>query len=220
MNKEKKYKSTYKFQKLTTINDDKLAIYEDALNFAFEDDQIKNVAISGPYSAGKSSIIESYKKIKSNKKFLHISLANFRETNLNTSTANNSDQVKNDPESGVSSNSPLNDNAILEGKILNQLIHQINQDNIPQTAFKIKEKLVPGKIIRSAIFFTIFLLLIYYIYAFDRWSSFVPTLQEQMKDKLMWTTSNTTLAVSGLICFVIIGIFIYHLIIFQKTIIF
>ena len=217
MNQEKKSKSTYKFQKLTPINDAKLAIYEDALNFAFEDDQIKNVAISGPYSAGKSSIIESYKKIKSNKKFLHISLAHFRETNLNTSTANNSDQVKNDPESGVSSNSPLNDNAILEGKILNQLIHQINQDNIPQTAFKIKEKLVPEKIIKSAIFFTIFLLLMYYIYAFDRWSSFVPTLQEQMKDRLMWTTSNTTLVLSGLICFVIIGIFIYHLIIFQKN---
>lgn len=33
---------------------------EDALKFALENEQVKNIAITGQYSSGKSSIIQSY----------------------------------------------------------------------------------------------------------------------------------------------------------------
>ena len=67
----------YNFKKLTPINNAELKIYDDALNFVFENNDIKNVAITGPYSAGKSSVIESYKSVHPDVRCLHISLAHF-----------------------------------------------------------------------------------------------------------------------------------------------
>ena len=45
------------FQKLTPIQDTDMNTYKEALDFVFENDDIKNVAISGAYSAGKSTLI-------------------------------------------------------------------------------------------------------------------------------------------------------------------
>ena len=51
---------------------------EDALQFAFENEKINNIAITGQYSSGKSSMIQTYlnKNIK-RKDYLNISLATF-----------------------------------------------------------------------------------------------------------------------------------------------
>ena len=68
------------FQKLTPTDTVRMEVYEDAFKYIFENADIKNVAVAGPYSAGKSSLLESYKKKYGNKKFLHISLAHFGET--------------------------------------------------------------------------------------------------------------------------------------------
>ena len=67
-----------KFDKLTPISKADLDIYNQAFDFIFKDDEIKNVAISGPYGAGKSSLLETYKSIHGEKKFIHISLAHFK----------------------------------------------------------------------------------------------------------------------------------------------
>ena len=61
MNKREKEGSSmperkYKFERLTPIDNMDLDVYEDALNYVFENSDIKNVAISGAYSAGKSSV--------------------------------------------------------------------------------------------------------------------------------------------------------------------
>ncbi|TFB14095.1 hypothetical protein E3U55_14350 [Filobacillus milosensis] len=210
MKQDEKGKIINKFQKLTPIKNAKLKMYDDALNFVFENNDIKNVAISGPYSAGKSSIIESYKLKSTDKRYLHISLAHFPETQSENSSIEETTQIY--------SNNSSKDNAILEGKILNQLIHQIKQNKIPQTKFKVKQKIKPKKIAFSSIIFTIFLMLVYYIYSFNRWSSFVPTLKETwLKNTLMWTTSNITLLFSGLVCFLIVGLATHFLIILQKN---
>ena len=51
-----------KFEKLTPIDSAELGIYEQALDKVFADKEIRNVAISGPYGSGKSSILNTYKK--------------------------------------------------------------------------------------------------------------------------------------------------------------
>ncbi len=51
-----------KFEKLTPIDNAELGIYEQALDKVFADKEIRNVAISGPYGSGKSSILNTYKK--------------------------------------------------------------------------------------------------------------------------------------------------------------
>ena len=68
----------YKFERLTPVDDIDLNVYEEAIDYVFDNSDIKNVAISGAYSAGKSSVLASYKKKHSNLCFLHISLAHFR----------------------------------------------------------------------------------------------------------------------------------------------
>lgn len=78
------------FQKLTPTDTVKMEVYEDAFKYIFGNSDIKNVAIAGPYSAGKSSLLESYKKEHKNKRFLHISLAHFEDT----SGQNDRDNVK------------------------------------------------------------------------------------------------------------------------------
>lgn len=114
----------YHFQKLTPINNADISVYEEAINFVFENSDIKNVAISAPYSAGKTSILESYKAKHTDHHFMHLSLAHFRT-----------------PEQEESESEEPVKESILEGKILSQLIHQIPAEKIPQTNFRVKKVL-------------------------------------------------------------------------------
>lgn len=66
----------YNFNKLTPSEKVDLNIYLEAFSYVFENNDICNVAISGPYSAGKSSLLKSYEKT-SITKFLYLSLAHF-----------------------------------------------------------------------------------------------------------------------------------------------
>ena len=92
------------FQKLTPADGADIKVYDEAMQYIFDNADIKNIAISGSYGAGKSSLIETLKKRYSDKKFLTVSLAHFTEQNANI---DNMDNVE----------------TVLEGKILNQLIH-------------------------------------------------------------------------------------------------
>ena len=98
-----------------------LTAYEEGFKFIFSNDDIRNIAISGPYSSGKSSLLESYKEKHPEKKFIHISLAHFSSENKDVEAKESEDNE-----------------TIIEGKILNQLIQQIPVENIPQSNFRIK----------------------------------------------------------------------------------
>lgn len=129
---EKPPKCEYHFQKLTPIHDADVRVYGQAIDFVFANKDITNIAISGPYSSGKSSLLETYKATHPDYSFLHLSLAHFEELDdgqLLTSTPDK--PKKQDGENNA-------EESVLEGKILNQLIHQIPADAIPQTNFKIK----------------------------------------------------------------------------------
>lgn len=73
-------KQKYKFERLTPIDNMDLDVYEEAIDYVFSNSDVKNVAISGAYSAGKSSVLASYKKKHDELRFLHISLAHFKST--------------------------------------------------------------------------------------------------------------------------------------------
>ena len=106
------------FQKLTPHISEVKNIYKEAFDFIFSKAEIKNIAISGTYGAGKSSVFESYMgKFKNQEKIIHISLAHF-------------EQLEN-----LGKCSRLEDEARLEAKIINQLIHQIDPKSIKKTGF-------------------------------------------------------------------------------------
>ncbi len=117
-----------------SLSEDEMKGYKEALDFAINDERIKNVAVTGSYGSGKSSIIESYKNIIENEgrniNFLHISLAHFDESEVS--------KIAKDNKLGEDSSSTEKMKVKLEGQILNQLLHQVDSKRIPQTIFRVK----------------------------------------------------------------------------------
>ena len=120
------------FQKLTpiTLSDDEMRGYNEALDFVFKEDDLLNIAISGPYASGKSSVFKTYEEKcleKEKLKGIHISLSYF--------SPNLKSKIKNqNPDDELT----FNDELMLERKIINQIIHQIEPKQIPSTDFKVK----------------------------------------------------------------------------------
>lgn len=154
----------YNFQKLTPRNDIELGVYENAIDYVFRNDDVCNVAVSGAYGAGKSSVIESYKKQHPWLKFMHISLAHFTEEGSGATKEGSgiAKEVRNIVKDDV-------DDANLEGKIINQLVHQISPEHIPQTRFTMKHKVDEDKIQSSAVRLILFLLLCGFLWFRDAW---------------------------------------------------
>ena len=188
----------YHFERLTPIDNMDLDVYEEAIDYVFNNPDVKNVAISGAYSAGKSSVLASYKKKHGKLRFLHISLAHFKSSDQEDET-----EVK---------------ESVLEGKILNQLIHQIPSDKIPQTNFRVKKKISPASIIKSALASTALLTAIIYFLFFDSWKSYVSVLPDNwLKSILELSAHPYALMVDGIIIITLSSFLIYGLIKIQKN---
>ena len=139
--------------------------YREALDYIFSSkDVIKNIAILGAYGSGKSSIVNTYEKQHPEHNFIHVSLAHFNN-NLENSKDSKGDRCVNLSENSIS--------YLLEGKILNQLIHQIKVSNIKDTNFNIKRSLPwYQKLFYSfAMFFII--LSIFYVTLYSKWNSWI-----------------------------------------------
>lgn len=173
--------SRYKFNKLTPINDVDLKVYEDALDFVFKNDDVKNVGISGAYGAGKSSVIETYKSLHPEIKFLHISLAYFQPISEETLD----DEAKKQPDK---KESDKNEN-VLEGKILNQLLHKIDAKAIPQTSFRVKREASVQELARLAFVITVFVMLLLYIIMFSSWSDYVSSISAYIVGDILRVTT-------------------------------
>lgn len=204
--------SRYHFEKLTPTDDIDLTVYEDAFNYIFENSDVRNVAVSGAYSAGKSSVLASYKKKHSDLRFLHISLAHFKSPDQgNEDKAETKAETKETAKTGAKE-------SVLEGKILNQLIHQIPSEKIPQTNFRVKKKISPQSIIKETIRIALLLAAILYFVFFDVWQDYVSSLPDNwLKSMLSPSAHQYALIADG---FLMIGLFaflVYGLIKLQKN---
>ena len=196
--------SELKFQKLTPAQDVDLSGYEEALDFIFSEDDIKNIAISGAYSSGKSSVIETYEKKHGEKSFIHLSLAHFQSLE-GISKENDTEVLKEQNRKNIES--------VIEGKILNQLIQQIPSDKIPQTSFRIKRSFEKNEPRNISIGISVFLLLVMHCLNFSSWQAYVASLNEGCFKCIMGlTVSPGVRLISGLVAMILLGIAIYNLI--------
>lgn len=116
--------------------------YMAALDWALEQDDIRNIAISGPYGSGKSSVINTYIKTRKRQNVLPISLAAFNLEDMHTSGENIDDD--------------------LETGILKQLFYHVRADKIPKSRYR---KIQPEKWVANALFAALgelFLLILLY----------------------------------------------------------
>ena len=189
----------YKFERLTPTDNVDLEVYEEAIDYVFDNPDVRNVAISGAYSAGKSSILASYKKKHSNKRFLHISLAHFQSPNEKEDAT----EVK---------------ESVLEGKILNQLIHQIPSKKIPQTNFRVKRRIGTASIIIKTLEIISLLIAVIYLLFFDSWKNYVSSLPANwLKSILELSAHSYALMVDGIIIIALVSFLIYGLIKIQRN---
>lgn len=190
--------SEYHFEKLSLTEDVDISVYEDAINFAFANPDVKNIAISGAYGSGKSSVLASYKKKCPKKKFLHISLAHFKPN-----------RPKEAPE-GNDSNDVRPATAALEGKILNQLIHQLDAKDIPQTNFRVKNTISLWSVVWNSLAITALITCLLHMFLSQAWIDFVSTFTEsKLRTFLELFTTPTSFLVSGCVVFSICAFFIY-----------
>jgi len=86
--------------------------YLNALDWALRNPDVKNIALSGPYGSGKSSVIQSYRQKHPSVKALNISLATFDVENCR------------------------DDENIIEEGILKQLFYKVDARKIPQSRYR------------------------------------------------------------------------------------
>ena len=213
---EQNEKAEYEYQKLTPYIEVDLKESKRAIDFVFQHDDVRNIAISGAYGSGKSSLIESYKKYlqttnankKPDIKFLHISLAHFHQENNYISSVLNKE---------ANSKNENNELSILEAKILNQLIHQISSEQIPQSNFAVKRITSKRDLLAITVSSIIFLLFMLDIIFSATWKKFVLSLEYSgLKDLLLGFTTKIFLLSSAVWSMGLFAIFLYYIIKIQK----
>lgn len=119
---------------LIAKDDDAYSVVEDlneALNAAFEQRKIRNVALTGPYGSGKSSILETLiTTLPEERKPLHISLATLRVDD----TAEETEKSSRSPKEREEAEEALNRK--IEYSILQQLIYHEKASIVPNSRFR------------------------------------------------------------------------------------
>nr|WP_288697255.1 hypothetical protein [uncultured Allisonella sp.] len=119
------------FEDLAPATNVDISNYKQVLDQAFSNPRLKNIAITGPYGAGKSSILESYLQSKEafDKKYanlcLRISLAHFQPTKEGNKLTEDEQGTKAVLKDGEVFGSNYQMEQLLEGKIINQILHKI-----------------------------------------------------------------------------------------------
>lgn len=112
-----------KFRSLAPVTSEiKFNRYRNMFKTAFSKKYIANIAVTGPYSSGKSSIMQACKKKYGEDEFITLSLTNFTQEN-NNDTINIENNNKEEKEEN------------LESQLINQLLHKIKPKRIKESRF-------------------------------------------------------------------------------------
>lgn len=217
--------SWHKFRALTPRDNIDLHDYREALDYVFSNEDIRNVALSGSYGSGKSSVMRSYENIHKERKYIHISLSHFEEqgkvqTESDAAKCDDASAKTEDGKQKRSSNPATAKNGIdsiktvneLEGKILNQLLHQIPSKKIPQSHFRIKDEISRRQRIISVSVLLLFVSLLIYVVCFSSWSAMIMNLSNNwLKSFFLFTTNQDTRLVCLGVVIALFGVGLFYL---------
>lgn len=144
-NDSSKIRSEDKISKLavlspnTKLTGSHYELYKTYLHEAIDNENsvVSNIAITGKYGSGKSSIIDTYFWDRND--YLRVSFATFENTHLEAKKRSDSDPERKD-NNNQAANFKLSDGYIFSN-IINQIIYQLDPKDIPLTKFKIKRQM-------------------------------------------------------------------------------
>lgn len=133
-----------------SIQEEGLDVYFDQLDAVYSNKEVKNIAITGIYGAGKSTIWRSYvnRKNKENnlkwtdEKILNVSLADFEDVYFDDSNVDGEETTtspQDENSSSTSQNIAKYSANRIEKQIINQILYQVESNKIPLSPFVLKE---------------------------------------------------------------------------------
>lgn len=193
-----KYKVEYNieipYSSLSPIdNGDEDGHYSEALKWALKNrkkQDIKNIALTGPYGSGKSSILKTFQKnyTGNDLKFLSISLATFKEEKPQLDDKGN--EIKVDKTDLL---------RLIETSILEQIFYHEEDKKIPDSRFKKIKSYNSSKLYLLSIGYSLFLLSIY--------NYFNPTfIQSTFKHVVISDVVSTVINYTGILI-IMLGLF-------------
>ncbi len=119
--------------------------YSEAILWALKNKNVKNIAITGPYGSGKSSVLRTFEKEHKECKYLNISLGAFKDDLENTDT-------------------DTNRNSLIEKSVLQQMFYRVAESAIPNSRFQRIRDLNYFRYILKSTFVAIWLAIAGYAY--------------------------------------------------------
>lgn len=174
-------------------NGDEKGHYSKALQWALEnrkEEDIKNIALTGSYGSGKSTILKTFQKNYKGTdfKFLNISLATFKEEKIKKDNEGN--PIEKDKEDLL---------RLIETSILQQIFYHEEDKNIPDSRFKKIKSYSGKKLLFTSLSILLFAIaLVNYIYPY--------LIQSVFKDNPLSINTCDTLHY-GSILIILIGVF-------------
>lgn len=142
-------------------------VYTDALDYAFSHDDIRNIAITGVYGAGKSTVWNTYREYKLKnleettfKNIITVCLGKYEDN----SKENNS--IEDGKEKSVNNKEDKELDNRVERQIINQISAQINSTDIPLSKYKLKGNISKTSLWANTvltILFSISIILLFYL---------------------------------------------------------
>lgn len=156
-------------------------VYTEALDYAFSHDDIRNIAITGVYGAGKSTVWNTYREYKAKKlgesSFENIITVCLGKYEDNSKAIVEDNSTKDDPKNSKKNREGKELDNRVERQIINQISAQIKPSDIPLSNYKFKEN-IPGYGLWINIFLTLLfsasiLFLVYLKYIFNYLKSLI-----------------------------------------------
>ena len=168
------------------------------LKNAIDQPNVFNIALTGSYGAGKSSILKTFKAYYPEYHYVNVSLASFVEVNLSDSDTT----VKSKQDSFEEQ---------LEYSILQQLFYHVKATNIPESRFGRIERISSRKRILMTVSILVFVVANLFLFCQEQLTKFFLIPTEVLKSSFLFGLS---------ICVFILGIcvILFQLILFVKKI--
>lgn len=148
---------TGKFYSLTPeVLDKNEEAYTEALDFAFSNDNIKNIAITGIYGSGKSTVWNTYVKEKEWDNIITVSLGKYEDNYSSNSreASVNSESYQDKEEVDVDRNR-------VERQIINQILSQVDSNKTPLSKYGFQQNKSKSSIRKSVGLMIVFLVALF-----------------------------------------------------------